>query len=103
MGRLLDRRFAGQQTQLVRFRYRFLAVGCPQLAIDLAGIPLDRISGQHQPLGDFAVGQVLTQQCQDITLPPGQRFDKRAGRIHTLIIQISWVNVTYLFVILWER
>jgi hypothetical protein len=47
-----------------------------QLAVDIAAMLLDRIQTDNQAIGDFAVGESLVDQTQDLFFALAQGIDK---------------------------
>ena len=52
---------------------RLSAAANPQLAVDVAGVFLDRVYGDHQFVGDLRVGIAFADQVQDLQFTRGEQ------------------------------
>src|SRR5947209_15883507 len=57
-------------------RDQIRAPGESQLGGQVAPVPLDRSHAQVEALGDFPVGQAVSDQLQDLPLPVGENSDE---------------------------
>ena len=70
-------RTRSEQGACPRLRNRLGAIGCSQLAEQIADMFLDRGKLDHQGVGDLLVGGALGQQAQDFLLSLGEGLPRR--------------------------
>ena len=61
-----------EQFQLLCTRDRLGTAANPQLAVDIAGVFLDRVYGDHQFVGDLRVGITFADQAHDLQFARGE-------------------------------
>ena len=61
-----------EQAQLLGARDGLGAAANPKLAVDIAGVFLDRVNADHQFAGDLRVGIALADQPHDLQFARGE-------------------------------
>ena len=70
----------GEQAKLAGPRDGLGAALDAQFAIDAAGVPLDRVQCDDEPLGDIFVGEPLADEAQNVAFA-GCKRDEECGRV----------------------
>ena len=66
----------GEQAKLARPRDGLGAAFHTQLAIDTAGVPLDRVQCDDEPLSDLLVGETVVNETEHVAFAGGERFEE---------------------------